>query len=137
VAVLKRVMDKSPKLIIDSLPSWLTSHRFDRSSLYYSNNQTAREESFQYLASFATESVLEKALFIVKRNEHYKTGSVIDPKVYCCYSQDHMLGKHPRMDVIDVIRIRNPKDNGITSLFILQGLPAVLIGDGFLTSSPS
>ena len=31
----------------------------------------AREEAFKYLTSFATESVLEKALSIVKRNEHY------------------------------------------------------------------
>ena len=54
----------------------------DRNSRYY---RPVREEAFKYLTSFATESVLEKALAIVKRNEHYK----VDSRVVCCKSQDH------------------------------------------------
>jgi len=79
--VLKGIMDKSSELIIDTLPSWLAFHTFDRGSQRYS---TALEGSFQYLASFATESVLEKALSIVQRNEHHK----VDYEVWCCWHQD-------------------------------------------------
>jgi hypothetical protein len=86
IAVLRRVMDKSSELIIDTLPSWLASHGFDRNSCAYNVYQTAREGGLQYLASFATESVLEKALSIVKANEHYKAG----PTVLCCGSQDYI-----------------------------------------------
>jgi hypothetical protein len=89
-SVLKGVMDKSPELITDTLPNWLASHRFDRSSLLYTQNQTAREGGFKYLASFATESVLEKALSIVKRNEHYKVDGMTGLVVACCNSQDHI-----------------------------------------------
>jgi len=85
VSVLERVIAKSPQLIIDTLPSWLASHRFNRNSMAY--NHTTSEGTFQYLASFATESVLEKALSIVKANEHYKVGS----EVVCCYSRDDFL----------------------------------------------
>jgi hypothetical protein len=83
VNVLKGVMDKSPELITDTLPSWLASHRFDRNSIGYEYNQTALEGAFKYLASFATESILEKALSIVKANEHLKINSV----VWCCNSR--------------------------------------------------
>jgi hypothetical protein len=86
VNVLKRVMDKSPEPIIGTLPSWLASHTFDQNSPYH--NQTALEKSFQYLASFATESVLEKALSIVKANEHHKVDRSNDPIVMCRKSQD-------------------------------------------------
>ena len=72
VNVLKSVMDKSPELITDDLPSWIAFHCLDRNSSYY---RPALEEAFKYLTSFATQSVLEKALTIVKRNEHYKVDS--------------------------------------------------------------
>ena len=68
VNVLKSVMKKSPELITDDLPSWMAFHTLDRNSKYY---RPVLEESFKYLTSFATEDVLEKALPIVKRNEHY------------------------------------------------------------------
>ena len=84
VYVLKRVMDKSPELIIDDLPNWLASHRFDRNSKFYP--LSLREEAFQYLISFATQSVLEKTLTILKGNEHYK----VDSTVVCCDSQNHI-----------------------------------------------
>jgi hypothetical protein len=96
VKVLERVMDKSPKLITDTLPNWLASHRFDRfdrGSWWYT---TAREGAFQYLASFATESVLEKALSIVKRNEHCKVDFGRGPQIACCKSQ----GSFPQ-DLVD------------------------------------
>ena len=82
VNVLKNVMTKSPELITHDLPSWLAFHSLDRNSKYY---EPVLEESFKYLTSFATENVLEKALAIVKGNEHYKVGS----RVECCKSQDH------------------------------------------------
>ena len=79
-------MDKSPELITDDLPSWIAFHSLDRNSKYY---RPVLEEAFKYLTSFATESVLEKALSIVKRNEHYKVaykdGRI---EVICCKSQD-------------------------------------------------
>ena len=85
VNILKRTMDKSPQLILDDLPNWLASHRFDRSSPCYKFYGPIFEESFEYLTSFATEDVLEKALAIVKRNEHYR----VDSRVECCKPQDH------------------------------------------------
>ena len=87
VEVLKSVMDKSPELIIDDLPSWIAFHFLDRNSSYYT---LVREEAFEYLTSFATQGVLAKALSIVKKNEHYKivyeTGRT---KVECCDSHDY------------------------------------------------
>ena len=59
VDILKSVMIKSPELITDDLPSWIASHSLDRNSKFY---KPVREEAFKYLTSFATESVLEKAL---------------------------------------------------------------------------
>jgi len=84
VKVLESVMAISPELIIDSLPSWLAGHKFDQRSLFYS---TISEGAFHYLASFATESVLEKALSIVKANEHYKVDFESGPEVLCCKSR--------------------------------------------------
>jgi hypothetical protein len=125
VNVLERVMAKSPKLIIDTLPSWLAGHGFDQNSLDYSDNQTAREGGFKYLASFATESALEKALSIVKANEHYKVGLSGGPEVICCDSQDVF----PR-DLVDklstllaLMKARNVRIKGV-----LQSLlPTVLV----------
>ena len=82
VDTLKGVMIKFPALIRGDLPSWIAFHSLDRNSKHYN---PGREESFRYLTSFATESVLEEALLIVKRNEHYK----LDSQVVCCRSQDH------------------------------------------------
>ena len=82
VDVLKSVMAKAPELITHDLPSWIAFHDFDRNSTYY---RPVREEAFKYLTSFATEDVLEKALAIVRRNEHYK----VDSEVMCCEYHDH------------------------------------------------
>ena len=82
VNVLKRVMIKSPELITNDLPSWIAFHSLDRNSKFY---KPVREEVFKYLTSLATQSVLEKALIILKGNEHYK----VDSEVMCCKPQDH------------------------------------------------
>ena len=87
VKILKSVMKKSPELITDDLPSWIAFHFLDRNSSYY---KPVREEAFQYLISFVTQSVLEKALTILEKNEHYsiayKDGH---PTVMCCKNKDH------------------------------------------------
>ena len=77
-------MAKSPELITASLPRWLAYHGFDQNSLSYALYGSTREEAFEYLLSFATEHVLEKALAIVKSNEHF----MVDSNVYCCNSED-------------------------------------------------
>jgi hypothetical protein len=69
--VLERVMTKSPELITRDLPRWIADHGFDQNPLFYS--ESVRKQAFQYLASFATESVHKDALSIVERNEHYKS----------------------------------------------------------------
>ena len=84
VNVLKNVMKNSPELITDDLPSWIAFHSLDRNSDAF--NTLALEESFEYLTSLATQSVLEEALIILKRNEHHK----VDSRVVCCDSQDHI-----------------------------------------------
>ena len=66
VKVLESVMAKSPKLITGDLPRWLANHLFDQNSWVYIIYEVAREQTFQYLASFATESILNDALSIVK-----------------------------------------------------------------------
>ena len=67
--------------------------------------EPALEEAFQYLVSFATQSVLEEALSIVKRNEHYKMGS----QVACCKDQSHFpQNLADRMnDILGVGKARN------------------------------
>ena len=87
VDILKRVMDKYPELITGDLPSWIASHKFDRNSTNY---KLTFEEVFKYLTSFATGDVLESALDIVKRNEHYTVAYKGGSKVMCCKSQDHI-----------------------------------------------
>ena len=82
VDILKRVMLKFPELVTGDLPNWIASHTLDRNSSHY---RPFREEAFKYLTSFATEDVLEKALTILKRNEHYTA----DSRVICCKCQDH------------------------------------------------
>jgi len=129
--VLERVMDKSPKLIIDSLPNWLANHEFDRNSQYYI---TAREGAFQYLASFATESVLEKSLPIVKKNEHYRADMGYGFKLSCCNSQDYIP-----QDLIDkltgllaLMKARNELIKGV-----LQSLLPEVIIDLMLDYAPN
>ena len=56
--VVDSVMDKSPTLITDDLPRWLADHLFDQNSKYYTDYRVTREQTFQYLTSFATERVL-------------------------------------------------------------------------------
>ena len=88
VNVLKHVMSRYPELIIDNLPNWLASHGFDRMPGF--PNLAARGKAFKYLAPFATESVLAKALTIVKRNEHNKLVSNRGRiEIVCCDSQDY------------------------------------------------
>ena len=84
VKVLESVMDKSPQLITDDLSRWLANHLFDQNSKYYTDYRVAREQAFQYLTFFATESALNGALSITKANEHYKA----EFDVYCCNSQN-------------------------------------------------
>ena len=87
VKVLKNVMDKSPELITDDLPSWIAFHSLNRNSTHY---VFVCEEVFKYLTSFATESVLAKAMSIVKKNEHFKLVYKNDrTQVTCCNSQDY------------------------------------------------
>ena len=88
VNVLKGVMTKSPELITDDLPSWIAFHFLDQNSKYY---RPVREEAFKYLTSFATESVLEKALTILEKNEHYSTAYKDGhPTVMCCNFQGNI-----------------------------------------------
>ena len=82
VKILKSVMKKSPELITDDLPSWIAFHSLDRNSKFY---RPVSEKAFQYLTSFATQSALEEALAIVKRNEHYQGNF----GVYCCKPRNY------------------------------------------------
>jgi hypothetical protein len=125
VNVLERVMAKSPKLITDSLPSWLASHRFDRNSRAYKYKQTARQGAYQYLASFATESVLEKALDIAKANEHYKADLGDGPKVLCCDSQDSF--PQDLVDKLSVLLEIVQARNEIIRSVLQSLLPTVLV----------
>ena len=82
--VLESVMDKSPELITGDLQRWLANHSFDQNSYYYTRYEVTRNQAFKYLTSFATEDVLNDALSIVTKNEHYK----VDSTVCCCKPQD-------------------------------------------------
>ena len=86
--ILKRVMGKYTELITNDLPSWMEFHSLDQNYKYY---RPTFEESFNYLTSFASQRVFEKALSILKRNEHYKVvykdGLIA---VLCCNSQDYI-----------------------------------------------
>jgi hypothetical protein len=134
VSVLERVMAKSPKLIIGSLPSWIASHRFDRNSSGYNAYQTAREGTFQYLASLATESVLEKALFIVKASEHYEVHSLGVPAVMCCKSHDHIPQDlvDKLRTLLELVQARNELIKGV-----LQSLLPTVLVDLMLGYVPS
>jgi hypothetical protein len=120
VDVLGRVMAKSTELITDTLPSWLASHTFDRNSRDYDGCQTAIEKTFKYLASFATESVLEKALSIVGANEHYQIGSW----ARCCKSEDYfpqdLIDK--LTGLLELVKVRNELVKGALSF-----MPVVLL----------
>ena len=101
VDVLKSVMKKSPELITDDLPNWLASHGFDRMSRF--SNPAAREEAFKYLIYFATQSVPEKALTIVEKNEHYIMAYKGVPTVMCCNSQNFF--PHDLFDKINILLV--------------------------------
>ena len=120
VDILKRVMDKSPGFITDDLPNWLASHRFDRGSPLYEFYRPTLEKSFEYLTSFATEDVLEKALAIVKRNEHYR----VDSRVECCKPQDHFPQDlfNRINDLLELVKARN-----VLIKEVLTFLPEVLV----------
>ena len=102
VKVLKSVMKKSPELITGDLPSWLAFHDFDRYSAYYSS---FLEKAFKYLISFAAQNVIERALTIVEKNEHYK----VDSQVACCSNKDHfhhdLIGRIS--DLLEAVKARN------------------------------
>ena len=96
-------MTKSPELITRDLPRWIANHGFDQNPLFYS--ESVRKQAFQYLASFATESVLKNALSIFEKNEHYKR----DSTVRCCHSQvpfPHDLSSKLN-DLLELVRDRN------------------------------
>ena len=122
VNVLKSVMKKSPELITDNLPSWIAFHTSDRNSRHY---DPVQEESFKYLTYFATQSVLEKALIIVRSNEHYtityKDGHT---EVRCCNSQDSSpQDLFDKINVLlELVKARNARINDILTL-----LPMVLV----------
>ena len=84
VKVLESVMIKYPKLITGDLSRWLADHLFDQNSYYYTDFEDDREQAFPYLTSFATDDVLNDALAIATRNEHYK----MDSTICCCNSHD-------------------------------------------------
>lgn len=107
VDVLKRIMVKYDTLIIDYLPNWLASHPFDRIS--DSSNGTAREEAFHYLASFATESILNQALSILAKNEHYEIAFGGTATTRCCRLREYFpQGLFDRINVLlKIVKARN------------------------------
>lgn len=82
--VLKSAMTRST-LIIKDLANWLASHNFNQVGI--AHNKVSLGKALEYLASFATQSVLEEALSIVK-NEHYVIVVVDTPAVVCCETPD-------------------------------------------------
>jgi len=129
VKVVESVMAKSSELITGSLSRWLANHSFDQNSVAYAYDKVAREQSFQYLTSFATEGALKNALFIVKANEHFKANS----DICCCNSQDSfphdLVSKLEHLMVI--VKARNELINEV-----LIFLPKVLV-DMVIELSPN
>ena len=122
VDVLKGVMTKSPELITHDLPSWIAFHYLDRNSAYYG---PVLEEAFGCLTSFATQSVLEEALAIVKKNEHYKTVYKSGhTEVPCCGSQKHFPQDlfNKLNDLLVLVKARNARIRKT-----LTFLPTVLV----------
>ena len=122
VDVLKRIMDKHPELITDNLPSWLAFHSLDRDSDYY---KPVLEEAFQYLTSFATQGILEEALSILGRNEHYKTVYKSGhTAVGCCSSLNHSphVLFNKIKDLLKFVKARNTRIKEALTL-----LPKVLV----------
>lgn len=117
VDVLKIVMAKSPELITDDLPSWLTPCEFESASYFFT---IAHEGVFQYLTSFATQGVLEKAFSIVKENIHYKVewgngGAPVDMR---CWSQEplHQNLSNRLKDLLKVVKTRGTLVNDLSIL---------------------
>jgi len=120
--ILKRVMDKSPDLIINTLPSWLASHELNQSSWWlYDSRKAIREQVFQYLTSFAAESVLEAALSILKKNVHYK----VDSCVMCCDS--HNSTPQNLSKKLSTLLERVEARNALTKEILLILMPKVLM----------
>ena len=122
VNVLKRVMDKYPALIIDDLPSWIAFHSLDRNSMYYG---PAHEEIFQYLTSFTTEDVLEKALTIVKRSERYTVAYKNDHIgiMWCKKTNPFPQDLFDKLNVLlALVKVRNARIKKV-----LKFLPTVLV----------
>ena len=121
VKVLESVMARSPELITGSLSRWLASHGFDQTSDGYTRYEVAREQTFQYLTSFATEDALNDALSIVTKNEHYKRDSIVD----CCNSQKSFpQGLVTKLEsLLAIVKARNALINEA-----LIFLPSVLVG---------
>lgn len=88
--ILKGIMAKSAesaKLITEDLPNWLASHIFG--DVYETEDQmNSLERAFNYLASFATQDVLERALLSASKNGCYTmtSGGAIMP--LCCARDD-------------------------------------------------
>lgn len=120
VDVMKSVMTKST-LIIDDLPNWLASHAFNR--IAFAHNHTALEEAFQYLTFFATQSVLEKALSIINKNEHYKMNDKSVVRLLCCDSRAFPQCLFSRINsLLNLVKLRNA-----LIVDILTFLPSVLV----------
>lgn len=122
VDILKNVMKKFTELITDDLPSWIACHRFDQSSSV--QNRVVREESFKYLTSFATQTVLEKALTILEKNEHYKAD------LFCVCCESHNCFPHDLLDKLNTLLHLVKAGNALTK-DTLAFLPLVLV-DMFL-----
>ena len=121
VNVLKGVMIKSSELITHDLPSWIAFHSLDRNSIFY---RTVREEAFEYLTSFATQGVLEEALTILKRNEHYKVDYETGYTSVVCCNSHHSIPQ----DLIDKINaLLEPMKARKTLVTELAILPKVLV----------
>ena len=119
--ILESVLKQSFKLVTDDLPRWLANHSFDQNSRVYNIHRVVREQTFQYLASFATEGVLTNALSIVKANEHFKANS----DICCCNTQDSFpQGLYNKLNDL-LIRLQHRKAVIKNELQLL--LPSVLV----------
>ena len=132
--VLKKIMKKSPEMITHDLPSWLASHKFDPNSTYYSS---LIEEPFQYLTSFAVQSVLEKALSILKRNEHYILAYTNGhAKTLCCKSHDSIPQDlfNKLNTLLKLVKVRNARIKG-TLIFLPRVLVDLVLDYAHMTMS--
>jgi len=129
--VLESVLAKSPELITGDLPRWLADHSFGQNSFAYTRDKVARKQTFQYLTSFATESILTNALSLVKANDHFKVGSGVG----CCESQSSfpqdLVNKLESLLVL--VKDRNARIN--EALTLLPKVLAEMVADYLPTST--